>query len=261
MRDVRGPEYGGERHYLRVYMAQLRRKLEADPARPRHLRTEPGVGYRLLDAQERVVGHAMRVPVVLHSLPEGDAVPTGPVVGLRCFTGMDVMLEGTMRRAWRGGWLVMVATACAAAVFAVGAAADDKDTGFWVITPEEAAQPDAPPETPPPIKLRTRGTTTPEGLGPKVEMISPPEGKPTSTPLTLWVKFTPNVAPIDLESLKVKLVKVIKIDITDRLRPFVTPEGINIPDAKFPSGKFRVKLTLADVKGNFTEGETDIVIN
>lgn len=203
----------------------------------------------------------MGLPTVLDSLSEGDAVPAGPVVGSGLSTVVSLMLEETMRRAWRGGWLAMVATACAAAVLAVGAAADDLDKGFWVITPEEAAQPDAPPETPPPIKLRTRGTTTPEGLGPKVEMISPAEGKPTSTPLTLWVKFTPNVAPIDIESLKVKLVKVIKIDITDRLRPFVTPEGINIPDAKFPSGKFRVKLTLADVKGNFTEGETDIVIN
>lgn len=41
-----GPGYGGETHYLRVYMGQLRRKLEADPARPRHLLTEAGMGYR-----------------------------------------------------------------------------------------------------------------------------------------------------------------------------------------------------------------------
>ena len=44
---VWGPEYGTETHYLRVYMANLRRKLEEDPARPRHLVTETGVGYRL----------------------------------------------------------------------------------------------------------------------------------------------------------------------------------------------------------------------
>jgi two-component system KDP operon response regulator KdpE len=44
---VWGPEYGSETHYLRVYMANLRRKLEDDPARPRHLVTETGVGYRL----------------------------------------------------------------------------------------------------------------------------------------------------------------------------------------------------------------------
>jgi two-component system KDP operon response regulator KdpE len=48
---VWGPVYAGETHYLRVYMANLRRKLEDDPARPRHLVTETGVGYRLrLDA-------------------------------------------------------------------------------------------------------------------------------------------------------------------------------------------------------------------
>ncbi|HVN32156.1 MAG TPA: response regulator [Thermoanaerobaculaceae bacterium] len=48
LRQVWGPEYGDENHYIRVYVAQLRRKLEADPARPRYLRTEPGVGYRLV---------------------------------------------------------------------------------------------------------------------------------------------------------------------------------------------------------------------
>jgi two-component system, OmpR family, KDP operon response regulator KdpE len=44
---VWGPAYAGETHYLRVYMGTLRRKLEADPTRPRYLLTEPGVGYRL----------------------------------------------------------------------------------------------------------------------------------------------------------------------------------------------------------------------
>ncbi|MCU1516293.1 MAG: two-component system response regulator [Pseudarthrobacter sp.] len=46
--DVWGPAYQKEANYLRVYMAQLRRKLEADPGNPRHLLTEPGVGYRFM---------------------------------------------------------------------------------------------------------------------------------------------------------------------------------------------------------------------
>ncbi len=46
LREVWGPAYAKETHYLRVYLAQLRRKLEADPARPRHLLTEAGMGYR-----------------------------------------------------------------------------------------------------------------------------------------------------------------------------------------------------------------------
>ncbi len=45
--EVWGPPYADQAHYLRVYMAQLRRKLEVNPARPRYLLTEPGVGYRL----------------------------------------------------------------------------------------------------------------------------------------------------------------------------------------------------------------------
>ncbi|MFI2669942.1 response regulator [Streptomyces albidoflavus] len=44
--EVWGPAYAENTNYLRVYMAQLRRKLEADPSRPRYLITEPGLGYR-----------------------------------------------------------------------------------------------------------------------------------------------------------------------------------------------------------------------
>jgi two-component system KDP operon response regulator KdpE len=46
LREVWGPGYTSQTHYLRVYMAQLRTKLERDSARPRALLTEPGVGYR-----------------------------------------------------------------------------------------------------------------------------------------------------------------------------------------------------------------------
>jgi two-component system KDP operon response regulator KdpE len=47
LREVWGPGAAGRSHYVRVYMAQLRHKLERDPARPRYLETEIGVGYRL----------------------------------------------------------------------------------------------------------------------------------------------------------------------------------------------------------------------
>jgi two-component system KDP operon response regulator KdpE len=48
LQEVWGPNYETETNYLRVYMAQLRRKLEPDPSRPRHLLTEPGLGYRFI---------------------------------------------------------------------------------------------------------------------------------------------------------------------------------------------------------------------
>ena len=49
LREVWGRGYGEESHYLHVYVSQLRRKLEEDPARPRYILTEPGAGYRLAD--------------------------------------------------------------------------------------------------------------------------------------------------------------------------------------------------------------------
>jgi len=53
IREVWGPGYGGDPNLLRVHVAQLRRKIEQDPARPRYLLTEPGAGYRLVDPATR----------------------------------------------------------------------------------------------------------------------------------------------------------------------------------------------------------------
>jgi two-component system KDP operon response regulator KdpE len=48
LQEVWGPQYETETNYLRVYLAQLRRKLEHDPSHPRYLLTEPGLGYRFV---------------------------------------------------------------------------------------------------------------------------------------------------------------------------------------------------------------------
>ena len=50
LREVWGPEYVDETHYLRVYFAQLRQKLEDNPSLPKLILTEPGVGYRMVEA-------------------------------------------------------------------------------------------------------------------------------------------------------------------------------------------------------------------
>ena len=49
LREVWGPGYEDETHYLRVHVAHIRSKVEREPSRPRHLITEPGIGYRLRD--------------------------------------------------------------------------------------------------------------------------------------------------------------------------------------------------------------------
>jgi rhodanese-related sulfurtransferase/DNA-binding winged helix-turn-helix (wHTH) protein len=58
LKEVWGPAYATQTHYVRVHMAELRKKVEVDPTRPRLLVTEPGVGYRLRDrgAMEAVQG-------------------------------------------------------------------------------------------------------------------------------------------------------------------------------------------------------------
>lgn len=53
LQEVWGPNYGSESSLLRVHVAQLRRKIEPDSARPRYLLTEPGAGYRLVDPSTR----------------------------------------------------------------------------------------------------------------------------------------------------------------------------------------------------------------
>jgi two-component system, OmpR family, KDP operon response regulator KdpE len=51
LQQVWGPQYERETHYLRIYMSQIRRKLEPDPSRPRYFITEPGMGYRFVDGE------------------------------------------------------------------------------------------------------------------------------------------------------------------------------------------------------------------
>jgi two-component system KDP operon response regulator KdpE len=60
LKEVWGPGYAKESHYLRIYMGQLRRKLEADAARPEFLITVPGVGYRL-KIESRPIKRSLRI--------------------------------------------------------------------------------------------------------------------------------------------------------------------------------------------------------
>lgn len=55
LKEIWGNEHLHDSHYLRIYMGQLRHKLEADPARPKYLLTEVGVGYRLVEREKNVI--------------------------------------------------------------------------------------------------------------------------------------------------------------------------------------------------------------
>ena len=139
---------------------------------------------------------------------------------------------------------------------ASGSLAADQD-GRWLITPEEAALPPAPPDQ--------RGGPfdvgrEPPDTGPLIEVVKPLLGSPVAAPLEILVRFVPRSAPVDLPSLKVTVVKLFAIDITDRVRPYVTPAGIDIPDAKLPAGEHTVRITVADASGGVSQKQMTIAV-
>jgi hypothetical protein len=119
---------------------------------------------------------------------------------------------------------------------------------LWLITPEEAATPE---EAEPLIRSRGLGPKLPD-TGPMIELLKPLANETISVPTEIVVRFTPRSAPVDLSTLKVSVVKLVRIDITDRLTPYVSPTGIKIPDANLPSGEHKVRLTVGDAEGNVT---------
>ena len=133
--------------------------------------------------------------------------------------------------------------------------------GVWLVTPEEAALPPAPAD-----QITTRGLGPFEvgrevpDTGPLIEVVKPAGGKMQSPPVEVSVKFAPRGAPVDVSSLKVQVVKLIPIDITDRVRPYATSEGIEIPDAKLPSGEHKVRLSLSDNAGGVSRKEMTVTI-
>ncbi|TSA05246.1 MAG: hypothetical protein D4R81_00610 [Nitrospiraceae bacterium] len=141
----------------------------------------------------------------------------------------------------------------------VGASGPD---GFWLITPEEAAMAPAPPD-----KRGQPGSgqldvgREPPDTGPVIEVLRPLLGAPVSVPLEISVKFVPRGgAPVDMASLKVTLMKLFGIDITDRVRPYASPAGIQIPDARLPSGEHTVRITVADASGGVSQKHVTLVV-
>ena len=117
--------------------------------------------------------------------------------------------------------------------------------GFELITEEEAALEDMPN----PVYFEITRT---EG-GPFIEVLSPEAGKPYKSPVNIKVKFVPSSAfDIDIASFKAEYMKFIAIDLTPRVKDYVSKEGIDVPDAKLPSGRHTIRLSVGDVNGAVT---------
>lgn len=144
---------------------------------------------------------------------------------------------------WACRWTVV---GCLTAVVLLSAAATAhalRDN--WLITPEEAAMAPAPEGT---IigEIPVGGESQ---LGPKIDVIKPGEGTSEPAPVEVDIRFVPKTSPVDLESLKVSVVKLINIDITDRVRAHATTDGIHVSGAQIPTGKHTVRISIADKDG------------
>lgn len=125
---------------------------------------------------------------------------------------------------------------------------------FWLVMPEEAALANA--ESSP--GLRKRGID-PRG-GPVIELLKPSPGQASRTPVEVDVKFHARQSPIDESTIQVTLLKIINVDLTDRIRPYTTSSGIHIPNANLPSGRHAVRIKLADREGNASSTQMTLQI-
>lgn len=123
---------------------------------------------------------------------------------------------------------------------------------YWLITPNEAALAPATDDG-----IRPRGLND---AGPGIEIVRPMEGEVVPSPAEILIRFLPKTVTIDLSSLKVTLLKFIPIDLTERLKPYVKPDGIVVKDAKVPTGSYRVRIALSDAQGKTSTREISFEI-
>ncbi len=126
-----------------------------------------------------------------------------------------------------------------------------------LIKPQEAAMANAPAEAERPVSI----LEAEEKKGPDIIVKSPKSGETYVLPLKVEMKFVPKFeTKIDLASLEVIYVKVFNIDITERVKPFATEEGILIPEAKIPRGRHRITIRIADTSGNVSSENLKFVV-
>lgn len=114
------------------------------------------------------------------------------------------------------------------------------NAGTVLISADEAKLP--PPKGA--VAVATRGITR----GPKVAYVA--AATPSQSPMRLQLKFESfGGAKIDTDSLKVTYMKSPSVDLTPRLKPFVKPDGIDMPDAELPAGDHVIRVDVKDSDG------------
>lgn len=115
-----------------------------------------------------------------------------------------------------------------------------------LLTEEEGAMEEAP------STLYEIGRTL--NNGPDIKVVKPRVDDEYKPPVEIIVLFVPKDGKeVDLSKLRIECLKLFTIDLTERVLPYATKEGIKIENAKLPTGKHKIRVTVEDVDGGTTQ--------
>jgi hypothetical protein len=126
-----------------------------------------------------------------------------------------------------------------------------------LLTATEAAEPNMPAakDTGSPDGPVRHSEGKPVSGAPQIIVDTPTQGVGVSAPFPVTIRFVPSAgAKINLDSLKVDVLKLVPISLLSRVRPYLSATGINVPEAKIPAGTYSVRIAVADDQGR--EGTT-----
>jgi hypothetical protein len=90
--------------------------------------------------------------------------------------------------------------------------------------------------------------------GPDIKVVKPETQEKYRSPIRIIILFlSKNGKKVDLSKLRVECLKLLTIDLTERVLPYTTEEGIKIENAKFPAGHHKIRITVGDVEGGVTQ--------
>jgi hypothetical protein len=141
--------------------------------------------------------------------------------------------------------ILPIVTVLAVVLLGTTASADPK----WLITPEEAARVQAPTGDGKELVSAVKGS------GPLIIVKSPKAFGRTRSPLNIFIAFEPGNSgqPPAMETLKVTLLGFFDINITDRLRDYISGTDLSVRDAELPMGTHRLRVLIKDISGNPNE--------
>lgn len=115
-----------------------------------------------------------------------------------------------------------------------------------IVTDEEGSQRDAP-------SGKGMFGSSDSSDGPEINFEKPTPESEQSKPVAIKISFHAKDAPVDINSLKVTYLKFVSVDITDRVKPYATVDGIDIEKADLPEGSHKVRFSIRDTEDRLSE--------